>query len=263
MRLSYLLLLFFAVPLTLIGVATAETPEEKGLSIYMEADRRDQGFGDFTSLQEMVLRNEHGQESQRVMFNQTLEGDADGDKTLIVFRRPFDVEGTALLTHAQVDRDDDQWLYLPALKKVKRISGASKSGSFMGSEFSYEDLAPQQVEDYDYKYLRDDNLNGQPTFVIERFPKDKDSGYTRQVTWVDSHAYRLEKVEFYDRKNALLKTLTLEDYSLFLDRYWRAHTIKVVNHQTGKSTDLLISDYQFKTGLADSDFDRNSLKRAR
>jgi len=248
---------------TVLTVAWAESPEEKGLAIFQEADQRDQGFGDFTSIQTMVLRNQQGQESRRVMANQTLEGQNDGDKTLIIFREPKDVEGTALLTQAHLDKDDDQWLYLPALKRVKRISGASKSGSFMGSEFSFEDLAPQQIEDYVYRHLQDETLDGAATFVVERIPKDKDSGYARQMAWIDQDQYRLRKVVFYDRKNALLKTLTLGDYEQFLNRYWRSHTIKVTNHQTGKSTDLLISEYRFKTGLGERDFDRSSLERAR
>ncbi|MES9886782.1 MAG: outer membrane lipoprotein-sorting protein, partial [Candidatus Sedimenticola sp. 6PFRAG1] len=89
------------------------------------------------------------------------------------------------------------------------------------------------------------------------------SGYTRRITWTDKQEYRIQKVEFYDRKNSLLKTLTFEGYQKYLDKYWRADQLNMVNHQTGKSTDLQWKNYRFRTGLTDKDFNKNSLKRAR
>ena len=141
------LLLFLLLPLA----AASETPEEQGLVIAREADRRDSGFGDFTANMRMVLKNRHGQESIRLIRIKTLEVADDGDKSLSIFDNPKDVKGTAFLTHSHKTGDDDQWLYLPALKRVKRISSRNKSGSFMGSEFSYEDIASQEVEKYTYR----------------------------------------------------------------------------------------------------------------
>ncbi|HIE54069.1 MAG TPA: outer membrane lipoprotein-sorting protein, partial [Chromatiaceae bacterium] len=192
-----------------------------------------------------------------------LEVEGDGDKTLIVFDEPRDVKGTALLTFSHKVEDDDQWLYLPALKRVKRIASRNKSGPFMGSEFAYEDLASQEVEKYTYKYIRDDEYEGRPVFVIERYPVSQYSGYTRQLVWVDKERYIPLKISFYDRKNSLLKTLVFRSYKQYLDRYWRAGEMFMENHQTGKSTLLTWKDYRFRTGLTDADFTRNSLKRAR
>ena len=124
----------------------AETPPEKGLTIAREADRRDNGFGDFTARMEMILRNRQGEESTRRLRISTLEVKGDGDKGLSVFDEPADVKGTALLTFTHKAGEDDQWLYLPALKRVKRIASANKSGPFMGSEFAYEDVASQEIE---------------------------------------------------------------------------------------------------------------------
>ena len=133
----------------------------------------------------------------------------------------------------------------------------------MGSEFAYEDLSSQEVEKYTYKYVKDETLNGQKTQVVERYPLDPKSGYKRQVVWYNKDkGYRLEKVEFYDRKNALLKTLTYHDYKQYLNKHWRAAEFKMVNHQTNKETQLQFEDYQFKIGLSDNDFTQNSLKRA-
>ncbi len=99
--------------------------------------------------------------------------------------------------------------------------------------------------------------------MVERYPVDKKSGYTRQIAWYNTENYRLEKTEYYDRKDALLKTLTYSKYEQYLDKFWRAGEMLMVNHQTGKETRLIFEDYQFKTGLAERDFTQNSLKRAR
>ena len=133
----------------------------------------------------------------------------------------------------------------------------------MGSEFAYEDLASQEVEKYTYKYIRDEVVNGTDCFVIERYPAYEHSGYTRQLAWVNKEKYVAEKIEFYDRKNDLLKTLINSDYKQYFDQYWRASEMLMENHQTGKSTYLKWQDYKFKNGLDDKDFSRNSLKRAR
>ena len=134
----------------------------------------------------------------------------------------------------------------------------------MGSEFAYEDISSQEVEKYTYKWLKDEKYEGDNCFVSERYPVDKkSSGYTKHITWTDKEHYRARKIEYYDRKGALLKTLILSDYQQFKDRFWRAHTLEMTNHLTGKSTTLKFSDYQFGVGLTDRDFNKNSLKRAR
>lgn len=253
-----------AAGLALALPAVAATPEEKGLEIALEADRRDTGFGNYiVEEMKMVLRNKQGQESKRELRIKILEVTGDGDKSVIVFDRPRDIKGTALLTFAKKVGDDDQWLYLPAVKRVKRISSSNKSGSFVGSEFAYEDLTSQEVEKYDYKYIKDEAINGLDCFVNERYPLYENSGYTRQVTWLDKAEYRVQKVDFYDRKGALLKTLTYHGYQQYLGQYWRADKMVMVNHQSGKSTDLFWSKYGFRTGLTDQDFNRNSLKRVK
>jgi outer membrane lipoprotein-sorting protein len=254
-----LLLLMGSLPLATV----AQTPEEKGLAIAMEADLRDKGFGDSSATMKMILRNKQGDESTREVRVRSLEIEGDGDKSMSIFDSPADVKGTAFLTFSHVNTPDDQWLYLPALKRVKRIASKNKSGPFMGSEFAYEDISSDEVEKYTYKYLRDETLEGIDTFVIERDPVDVNSGYTRQVVWIDKAEYRPQKIDYYDRKNDHLKTLTFHEYRQYLDKYWRAMRYEMVNHQTGKSTTLLWEKYDFRTGLKDRDFDKNSLKRAK
>ena len=255
--------LYFMLLLLVPGVGVAQTAEEKGLAIATEADRRDTGWTDMRAEMEMTLRNRQGQESIRKIRTSTLEVDADGDKSLTIFDQPRDVKGTAFLSFTHSLVPDEQWLFLPALKRVKRISSANKSGPFMGSEYAYEDITSDEIEKYAYKWLRDEAVEGRDAFVIERIPQYEHSGYTRQIAWIDKEMYRPVKVEYYDRKNSLLKTMKIIGYNTYLDKFWRADRMEMENHQTGKSTTLTWENYNFKTGLTDRDFNRNSLKRAR
>ena len=245
------------------ALAQDETPEEKGLRLALEASASNEGFGDFTAGLTMVLRDRQGRESIRQMRFKVLEVPGDGDKSLFVFDQPRDVQGTALLTHAHAHTQDDQWLYLPALERVKRISASTRSGSFMGSEFSYEDMSAPEVEEYTYRYLRDEPCGELTCTVTEQFPLDEKSGYSRKVIWQDTGDLRTWKMELYDRRNSHLKTLTFADYELYLDRFWRAGEQTMVNHLTGASTVLHWTDFAFGTGLDDGEFTQTALRRVR
>jgi outer membrane lipoprotein-sorting protein len=236
---------------------------EKGERIAQETHSRDQGWGNSTALMQMELVNKRGDRSQRALRIQSLEVEGDGDKSLTVFDQPRDVKGTAFLSFSHSVEPDQQWLFLPALKRVKRISSANKSGPFMGSEFAFEDLTSFEIEKYDFEYLRDEVVNAQDCFVIKYFPKYEHSGYTYQEVWIDKTEYRVQQIVFYDRKSALLKTLTFLEYQQFVEKYWRAMMMTMENHQTGKRTVLTWRDFEFNVGLSDSDFNSNSLKRAR
>ena len=256
----------FLVSIALITIPIAgfaQSTEERGLQIAQAAKDFDKGFTDFTADMTMTLKNKAGETSRRFIRIRTLEVEGDGDKTLSIFDEPADVKGTAMLTYTHGLKPDDQWLYLPALKKVKRISSRNKSGPFMGSTFAFEDLGSQEVEKYTYNYLRDEPCGDWSCYVVERYPVYEHSGYTRQVVWIDNTGYRMVRAEFYDRKKALLKTLIASDFQQFLGHYWRPGQMDMVNHQTGKSTLLEWGDYQFKTGLSDRDFRSQTLKRVR
>ncbi len=244
-------------------IAHSATAEEIGLEIAREARALEKGFGNFKARQTMVLRNKQGQESVRQLRFRVIEIEGDGDRSMFVFDEPRDVQGTALLIHAHAEEDDDQWLYLPALKRVKRISSSNRSGSFMGSEFAYEDMGSQEVEKFTWKYLHDEPCEELTCTVSERIPTDRKSGYSRQLIWRDKDHLRPRKVEYYDRKEELLKTLTIANYQQFLDRYWYSGEMMMENHQTGKSSILKWSDYEFGTDLEPRDFLKTGLRRIR
>ncbi len=245
--------------------ALAEAAEERGRAIAEEADRRDIGWQDSSARLRMILRNSHGQESTRKLRLSSLEISERGfgDRSLIIFDSPKDVRGTALLSHTKILEPDDQWLYLPALRRVKRISSKNKSGPFVGSEFAFEDLVSSEVDKYSYRWLRNEACGELLCFVLERVPLYENSGYTRQIQWLDQGEYRSQKIEFYDRKGDLLKTLHSEGYRQYVSQFWRPDLIRMENHQTGKSTDLFFEDWRLQTGQPASLFSPARLKRQR
>ncbi|MEM7177639.1 MAG: efflux RND transporter permease subunit [Pseudomonadota bacterium] len=249
------------------GRLHAQTAEQKGLEIANEADRRDLGYGSYTVHGEMILRDRNGRESIRE-FRSAVRERPDpgvGDQGVIIFERPRDIKGTSLLTHANVEpSDDDQWLYLPALKRVKRISSSNRTGKFVSSEFSFEDLGSQEVPDYTYRYLYDEPCPTQAEltcFVVETVPVNPKSGYSKRTTWVDQDAYRLQRVDFYNRRGDLEKVLTFKGYRQYLDKYWRPDVMQMKNLQTGKETDLIWHDYDFSATIPESDFDKSRLQK--
>jgi len=242
--------------------AFAETPEEKGLAIAVETDERDAGFGNWSATAKMVLKDKQGGEAERTFRMMTLEQRDDGDKTLAVFDRPADLAGTSVLTYAHALVPDDQWLYLPEVKRVKRISSQSKAALFMGSEFAYEDLSSWEVKKYTYKYLRDETVQGHDCFVIENVPAYADSAYSKQIEWVDKEIYHPRRLEYYDRQGRLLKTMTFSGYQQYLNKHWRPSEQIMENHQTGKSTALLWGPYKFKTVITESEFTPQALARS-
>ncbi|MGM8225004.1 outer membrane lipoprotein-sorting protein [Cellvibrio sp. ARAG 10.3] len=243
-------------------VAKTTDNDTKGYEISARSDRTDRGFTSSEVELKMVLKNASGEEASRNLHIKTLEvaNEDLGDKSIVIFNEPKDISGTALLSHARILEADDQWLYLPSLKRIKRISSKNKSGPFVGSEFAFEDFTSLELNKYSHEWLREEACEDMTCDLVKRLPQYEFSGYSHLLVWIDQKAYQVRKVEFYDRKGDLLKTLTLSDYQLS-SGYWRAHTLDMVNHQTNKSTTLLYGDYVFNTGLTEQDFDKGRLKR--
>ena len=246
----------------------AKASNEKGLAIATEVDNRDKGWGDVTVEGEMVLKNKAGNESVRKFRSTILEAaDAsEGDRSIITFSEPRDVRGTALLTHSKIEPDDDsQWIFLPAVKRVKRISSSNRTGKFVSSEFSYEDLGSEEVADNDHIWIEDAACAHEAALIcaaVESRPKNKKSGYSRRVSFIDLEEYRVHQIDFYNRRGDLEKTLNFEDYKQYEGQFWRAHVMIMKNHQTGKSTKLSWGEYSFRQGLTDRDFTPQGLPKA-
>lgn len=236
---------------------------DKGLEVARKIDQVNSGWKDQQVTSVMTLRAANGNEVVRHIKTRSIEVPGDGDKTLVVFEKPRDVKGTVFLTYSHKKGNDDQWLFLPALRRIKRISSANRSGPFMGSEFAYEDITSFEVERYTYHFIKSEECNGGLTcLVFERYPLDKNSGYTKQVVYADKDHYRIHQIDYYDRKGDHLKTLTRSNYQK-IDGFWRASHWEMVNHLTKKSTFLIWKDRQFGTGLSERDFDKSTMKRYR
>ncbi len=259
-------ILIIAILLAATGSASgAEDPVAKGEAIAREADGRDRGYGDSKAVLVMILQDRKGRKQERRLRIRTLEApdETEGEKSLVVFDEPRDIKGTALLSYAHILKPDDQWLYLPALKRVKRISSINKSGSFVGSEFAYEDITGQELGKYGYEWLRDEPCGDLDCFVVERRPLYENTGYLRLVTWYDKVEYRIQRIDYYDLKDRFLKTLTFGEHRQYRGRFWRPHRLVMESERTGKATWLIYESYEFQTGLKESDFSQRSLERSR
>jgi len=248
------------------AIATAKNAQAKGLAIARMADYRNNGWKDSEAKMQMTLKNRHGRTSTRYLRVRSMEVPGDGDKGLSIFDRPRDVKGTAVLTWSHSLKPDHQWMYLPALRRVKRISSRNKSGPFMGSEFSYEDIASQELDKYRHSYLRRERYKGKDCYVIVRYPAYRYSGYKRLITWIDTKHFNPQKVVYYDRKNSRLKTLEFKKYKSYLvngKNFWRPGAMFMQNHQTGKSTLLKYKFYRFNRRFTKRNFDKSTLKRLR
>ena len=207
----------------------------------------------------MVLKNAQGDENIRKLEMKKLEGE-DGDRSLLIFLYPNDLKDTKLLSYEVIGSDDKQWLYLPALKRVKRISSRNKSGSFMASEFSYEDISSQNYKNYTYpKDATVATKDGVQYFKVLRLAKDKHSGYSKQILYIDTKENLARFGEYFDKQGRLLKKIFFSDYVL-LDGVYRVHKIVIQNVQNQKESILTWESDIIKAGLGKKDFSKRVLR---
>jgi outer membrane lipoprotein-sorting protein len=236
------------------------TPEERGLAIAREVSRQTTGYADYEARLTMTLLSRDGKERVRELEVSVVDVPDDGERTLLVFRSPRDLAGTALLTHAHESSEDDQWLYLPAMKRVKRVSGASRSGSFMGSEFAYEDVSSEDVGNFTYRYEGEERIENRAVDVVDRFPLDPGSGYSRQRVYVDRQARVPLRIDYFDARDEHLKTLTFADYEAY-GPYRRAGVMTMENQRTGAVTRLEWTGFRFDSDLPERRFTPDALAR--
>lgn len=260
-RLVLGLLGVLALAVSSSGVA-AQSAEEKGLRIAMEASARNRGYDDMAVAGEMTLFSRGGATGQR-RFDLRWVRTAEGSRSLLVFSWPGDIRNTALLTHAYDTGTDDQWLWLPDVNRVRRISSSARSGSFVGSEFAYEDMTDQEPEKFTHRWIGDESCpDGGTCHVVERRPRGA-SGYTAQRVWFDTDHLRVRQVMYFDRRGAHLKTLLLSGYRLYNERWWRASRMEMTNLLTGRGTVLTWAEFRFNTGVNGTALTPNALQRIR
>ena len=242
-----------------IALFTVTLTAQSAQEVAKRAFEKMSGYQSSISETTMILKNAQGATNTRKMRIKKLEG-KDGDKSLIVFLYPKDIQDTKLLSYEQIGKDDKQWLYLPALRRVKRISSRNKSGSFMASEFSYEDIASQNYRNYRYKGEAKTVRKGGKSYLrIERIPKDANSGYSRQIIYIDPKTYLAKEGEYYDKRGRLLKKVSFLRYKS-IDGVSRIVRMEMKNVQNGKSTLLIWDKDRIKVGLSRADFSKRVLK---
>lgn len=234
-----------------------------GDSIIEAVDSHEDGYRNLKSNVTMILDNGAGRTRERHLDVYTIESLPFGDKRRFVFNQPADINGTAVLIHSNVVKDDDQWVYLPAFKRIKRVASRNKSSPFVGSEYSYEDLASQEQPKYINAYLQSVDCGELKCDMVERVPNFPNSAYSKIVVYVDKQHRRYRKVEYFDKSGKHTKTQLLEDYQLYDKRYWLANKSTMINHVNNKKTIMLWKNIQLKTAQNETQFTANALKRAR
>ncbi len=219
---------------------------------------------DSTSKITMKLINEKGQERVRKIAYFEKRDKDDNRNTLVKFQFPADVKGTGLLTLEHKGSEDDQWLYLPALRKTRRISASDKGDSFMGSDFTYEDMEQEDLDEFEYKLLGTEDINGEPCYRIEGIAvsesKKKETSYSRREIWVRKGDFVLLKINYYDKKGNFLKTLTVADIKVINGKP-RAHKIVMENLQRRHKTELIYEEIKLDQGISDNLFTERQLAR--
>ncbi len=240
----------------------SESAEVKGLRIATQMEKANNSFIGEKSKMEMLLIDAYGAKTTRKMSGNVMEVKGDGDRSIMVFENPKDVKGTKMLTWSHKNKDDSQWLFLPSLRRVKKISSRNKTGSFMGSEFSYEDLGSQEVEKYNYKFIKEAKTKKHKLWVLERKSKKK-SGYRKQIMYVVKKYNNPLKIEYFDRRGELLKVAQFKDYKSFKLKgkvFFRARSIHMKNKQTKKESIFTWTNRKLGVKNKKSIFQKRSLK---
>jgi len=215
---------------------------------------------------EMRLINKEGKIRVRTVTQFKKTDTTGNEKSLIRFHSPADVKGTGLLTIENSARDDDQWFYLPAMKKVRRISTSSKSDNFVGSDFTYEDLKSEELEKYNYELVKDEILEDHSCYVIEAVPatpnEKKQSGYSKREIWIDKTNFVIIQAKFYDKKGQLFKVFKASDIrEIEGTNKWRAHQMIMENLITDHKTVLIFNNILINKGISDNNFTQRYLER--
>jgi len=248
------------VMILVFGLTSFAQEKLTGLQVIQKVYDRAEG-DDMESELTMSLINSRGDTRVREI-KQFTKDMGDMDKKIMFFKSPADVRNTSFMnwSYDEEGKDDDQWIYLPALKKTKRISSDSKSDSFMGSDFTYDDLGDRHPTADNHKILREEKLNDEDCYVIESLPKDEEYMYSKTITWVIKDKWIGLKRDFYDEDGELLKTLTVKKYEK-IKGYWIQNESEMINIQKDHTTHMILNNIKIDTGISDSKFTERMMKR--
>jgi outer membrane lipoprotein-sorting protein len=251
-----MLILFF-------GSALAQQPTAREvMEKYKAQDRTNDSSVELT----MTMVNSRGGTRERQLNWVTKTDEKDNRKSLIRFLAPADVSGTGFLSIEHSGSDDDNWLYLPSLRKSRRIAGSDKSDSFMGTEFTYEDLDTEDLNAYEYKLQGSETVDGLEAWVVEAVPVDpkkiEESGYSKRELWIGKDHNLLVQAKYYDKEGRYVKLYqTADTRQIAGTEKWRAYELTMKDVIKGDKTILDITEYKINEGVQDSYFSERYLKR--
>lgn len=216
----------------------------------------------------MTIVDSKGRERVRQIAQVSkLYDNGDTEKRLIRFLAPADVKGTGLLTFDYEEKDDDMWLYMPALRKTRRIISTEKAKSFMGSEFSYADITPPSLDDFTFKKLADEEVNGVMCYVVEMIPKNEDiadeNGFSKRIAYFSRDNFVIRKAQYYDFDGELLKELIVKEVKEIdpENHKFRPMHMVMTNVQNGRKSILKVDEIQQRDDIKDDYFTTRYLER--
>ena len=263
----FMLVLVLVASGSSLNTASADETRLTGRQIMDLVDARDDGDNATQDL-EMILIDKNGSRRERTIHSMRRDMGED-TYSILFFRSPADVKDTGFLTYDyDVDeKDDDQWLYLPALKKTKRIASSDKSGSFMGSDFSYADMTDRKLDNYKYTLMKETEVDGFPVWQIEAIPitqkEIKETGYTKSVMFVRQDNYVVVRALNWVKKGKRLKYLDVKKLEQ-IDGIWvstEMHMTTKKSKATLHKTILKAHDVHFNQDLDDDDFTVRKLEK--
>lgn len=252
----------FIVFLFCISAVSIQGAELTGREIMIKVDERPDG-DDQRSIMKMTLVNKRGKTRERALLMYSKDYGKDS-KSLMYFQSPGDVKGTGFLSweYDDPEKDDAQWLYLPALKKSRRISSSSENDYFLGTDFTFDDMGDRSVDEDTHTLLKEEEVGGHLCWVVESKTKDKDYMYSKRVGWIRQDSLSAVKIDFYDKRGSLLKVLTASDIRE-QDGIWTHHKMEMNHIQKNHKTIIEIEEVEYNTGVKDSLFRVSTLERGR
>lgn len=233
-----------------------------GREIVSKMDSTQKVQSEFRDLQ-LLLINKKGRVRKRNLMQYIKRYEGGLYKILTRFTAPSDIAKTSLLIVENEDRNDDTWLYLPALGKVRKISSRNKSSNFVGSDFTYKDLGYESLNNNKYTYLRSEALDNEECYVVEALPNDvekSEGGYTKRVFWISKNKFLPLKIEYYNKSNKLYKGFKSSDIRLVED-YFKAYKMEMENKITGHKSQIIVNNYDYSTSINDDMYLLKSLEK--
>lgn len=257
------LIFLIAIPLYCIAIEHTTTEKLTPYQIMKAVDDAPDGETRHSEMT-MILTNKRGRTRKRTIVSYSKDY-GKNTKKLMFFKKPADIRGTGFLSYEYNDsnREDDHWLYLPAMRKVRRISGSSKNDYFMGSDFTYDDMGDRDIDQYNYRLIKEEKCNNNQCWIIESIPKKgADQYYSKMIFSIQQDALKTVKCQYYDRDKRLLKTFTINKLKKH-QGFWTTFEMKMENHQNNHQTTLKFKDISYNEKLSNTLFNVSTLRRKR